>query len=197
MPRHEQERQEAQTERLREQVEFQGELVESLKLKLRYQEQELQEAEQELVYTNRDLCNALILEGVCLETAKELAKTILKSKKSVSESLAELLTAIYGSSVRSEELEQIDNSNITMPLKSSDANRIVTNSKELGKRSKQLQVHYIKLGSQFISFKASRIKFKARCAELINKLRDKNNVSIAHNESNFTPPKIKISNNIR
>ena len=69
--------------------------------------QQLKDTEDELRSTNQELCNALMLERVSLDSAKELAKTILKSKKSASESLAELLSAIYGPQVLPEELEQI------------------------------------------------------------------------------------------
>jgi hypothetical protein len=43
------------------------------------------------------------LFGVCLDEAKALAKKILKDKKS-SDSLAKLLTSIYDSPVKPEEL---------------------------------------------------------------------------------------------
>lgn len=116
MLENQQERQQAEAianagiELLREQLEFYREIVESLKLERLNQKQELQELEQELAYTNRNLCDALKLERVCLEEAKALAKTILKSKKSVSKSISELLSAIYHSPVRLEELEHIDKS---------------------------------------------------------------------------------------
>jgi hypothetical protein len=69
--------------------------------------QQLKDTEDELRSTNQELCNALMLDTVSLNSAKALAKTILKSEKSASESLAELLSAIYGSQVLPEELEQI------------------------------------------------------------------------------------------
>lgn len=162
---------------LREQLEFSRELTESLKLESRYKDRQLQEVEQELKYTNHDLCTALMLEQVCFEEAKELAKTILKSKKPVSQSLAELLSAIYGSTVKIEEVEQIDRSSITiMPLKSAEANMTVTNSRNLKERSEKLSVQYKEIGFRFVGFQGRFLGFKARCAELIeeSKSRTKN-----------------------
>ena len=52
-----------------------------------------------------------------LEEALKLATTILRSEKSTSESLAELLTAIYDSTLESKELKQMDKLSIrTNPL---------------------------------------------------------------------------------
>ena len=108
---------------LREQVEFLRELVESQKLHLQEKENQLQEVEEELKATNKDLHIALWLDASCpfwgnlhlenlenltLFEAKEVAKTILKSEKLKSESIAELLTLIYGKKVKPEELQQTD-----------------------------------------------------------------------------------------
>jgi hypothetical protein len=90
---------------LREQVEYSRELVESQNLYLRHNEQELQEVLQELQITNHDLAIALMSAELSFDEAKEYAKTILKREKSATESLSELLTIIYGSRVKSEELK--------------------------------------------------------------------------------------------
>ena len=85
-----------QIELLHEQIEFWRKLVESLNLELHDKEQQLQAIEQELNYTNKELCSALMFERVNLAEAKELSKTILKNNKSASQSLADVLSAIYG-----------------------------------------------------------------------------------------------------
>ncbi len=90
---------------LREQVEYSRELVESQNLYLRHNEQKLQEVLQELQITNHDLAIALMSAELSFDEAKEYAKTILKREKSATESLSELLTIIYGSRVKSEELK--------------------------------------------------------------------------------------------
>ena len=84
-------------ESLREQVKYLNEVIESQNSYQRYQDQELQKLEQELKVTNDDLCNALSVECLLpptLEEALKLAATILRSEKSTSEFLAELLTTI-------------------------------------------------------------------------------------------------------
>ncbi|MEI2583358.1 hypothetical protein [Scytonema sp. PRP1] len=133
---------------LREQVEFLRELVESQKLYLQHKENQLQELEQELKMTNEELFTALTLDASCpfrgnlrlknlecltLFEAKEVAKTILKSEKLKSESVAELLTVIYGEKVKPEELQQTDRLSLQRnPLKKDIAHK---KSKNLEKSS--------------------------------------------------------------
>lgn len=99
-----------------DEVEILREQVERQKQQLRYALQLTEEYRQELELTEHELMlvqqelSTLLMSSVKLELdeAKELAKTILKSNKSASESLAELLSVIYGCEVKPEELEQID-----------------------------------------------------------------------------------------
>lgn len=102
-------------------VEVLHEQIESQKQQLRYTlqlteeyRQELELTEHEWVLVQQELCT-LLMSSVKLELneAKELAKTILKSHKFDNQSLAELLSAIYDSQVKPEELEQIDRSSIS------------------------------------------------------------------------------------
>ena len=85
-----------------EQIEILHEVVKTLNLESRYQKQQLQELEQELIYTNQELCTALQLENINFAQVKALARTILKSNKSTRDSLAELIGAIYSSAVELE-----------------------------------------------------------------------------------------------
>ncbi|MBD1836474.1 hypothetical protein H6F61_28285 [Cyanobacteria bacterium FACHB-472] len=89
-------------------VELLQEQVESLKQELHYKELELQEIQQELIFTNQELCAALAVKQLTLNEAKELAKRILASQNITGESLSELLSAIYGTPVKADELQQID-----------------------------------------------------------------------------------------
>ncbi len=57
-------------------------------------------------YKQEELRTALSRERLTLEQAKELAKTILASEKPPRESLAQLLSAIYGETVEALELGQ-------------------------------------------------------------------------------------------
>ncbi len=82
---------ENQIDLLRQQIEFWRELVESLDLELHDKEQQLQATSQELNYTNKELCSALMFERVTLVEAKELSKIIRKDsgqRVGISEGLA-------------------------------------------------------------------------------------------------------------
>ena len=75
------------------------------------------------------------LECLTLFEAKEVAKTILKSEKLKSESVAELLTIIYGEKVKPEELQQTDRLSLQRnPLKKDIAHK---KSKDLEKSSQK------------------------------------------------------------
>jgi len=74
----------------------------------------VEEYAQEFTYThskmsmlNHELQNVLRLEQLNVDKAKLLARSILSSDKSISESLAELLSGIYGILVTADDLEQI------------------------------------------------------------------------------------------
>ncbi len=85
-----------------EQMEILHEVIKTLNLGLRYKDQQLQELEQELIDTNQELCTAASLEQITLDRAKALARTIWQTNESTSDSLAELIGAIYGSAVELE-----------------------------------------------------------------------------------------------
>ena len=113
----------------REQIEFWRELVDSLNLELRDKEQRIQQVEQELMYTNQELCNAFMLQKLEPDEAIEFAQKILQNQKSVSESLAELLTAIYNRAIKPKELAQMDSSP-TESLINAEVNQIVADLEE-------------------------------------------------------------------
>lgn len=88
----------------------------------------------------------------------------MKSEKLKSESLAELLTAIYNEKVEPEELKQVDRLNIkTNPLK-----------KELKTHRKQLEAEYKELSFQFVSFKALYTQSRKRWNKLLTITKEKN-----------------------
>lgn len=70
-------------------------------------DQEIQAMQADLKATNNELCNLLATQRLELDEAKELAMSIIASNKSVGESLAELLSSIYGIPASSSELECI------------------------------------------------------------------------------------------
>lgn len=95
------------TEKLRyalEERELLQEQVLTLQLELAERDRQLQALEQELKVTNHDLSVALCLPCLSLTSAQELAKQILASNKSVHDSLAELLSGVYGLPVRSQDI---------------------------------------------------------------------------------------------
>ena len=164
MRKHNQQRQEAEItatdelsaaqceiEILREQVEFFREQIETLNLELAYTQQQIQDLDQELRYTNQDLCHALRSHKLEHGEAKQLAQKILKSNKSTSQSLAELLTAIYGCATPSEELE-LDSLSIRT-IVTAENQQIVARLKELKAHSKQLHSQYKNLEFQFANVK--------------------------------------------
>jgi septal ring factor EnvC (AmiA/AmiB activator) len=116
---------------IEDRVELLCEQIETLKQLLQYKELELQQIKQELRYTNEDLCAALNSPWVTLDEAKQLVKQILVSKKPVGETLAKLLRAIYNSSVKPSELEQIHNSHCIKPSSTEPNNCISTNFEAL------------------------------------------------------------------
>jgi len=95
-------------------VEILREQIETLNQELQYERQLVEEYAQELTYThsemgilNHELQNVFRLEKLKVDKAKLLALSILSSDKSISESLAELLSGIYGILVTADDLEQI------------------------------------------------------------------------------------------
>ncbi|MBD2773463.1 hypothetical protein [Iningainema tapete] len=82
---------------LEEKVEFLLEQIESLKQYLCHKNYELQQIEQELGYTNKELRDALNAKLLNINEAMELAKNLLASNKPTKDILAELLIAIYSS----------------------------------------------------------------------------------------------------
>ncbi len=160
-------------ELLHEQLEFSREQIETLNLQLGYKEQELEQIEQELTHTNRDLSNAVIFQKVEYGEARQLAQKILNSNKSASESLAQLLTAIYGCATPPEELEHLDSlSIITNSSTSAETDQIVARLKEVKARSKQLYSQYKDLHFQFANLKNTFVKVKARSKQLYSQYKD-------------------------
>ena len=133
--------------------------VESLNLELRYNEQQLQEVEQELKHTNYELCQlscALAAQRLTLDEAKEIAKNILANGKPSRESLADLLSAIYLSTVKLWDLKPT--------IKRNPSTRV-----ELDKYSVdsiRFQAKFNELGTRFVGFKAQFARLKAKSDEL-------------------------------
>lgn len=157
-------------------VELLQEQVESLKQELHYKELELQQIQQELIFTNQELCAVLTVKQLTLNEAKELAKNILASQNITGESLCELLSAIYGTPVKADELQQIDTaSSITRltnahpnnapdPLRGSE---LRTKFTSLAEQSDKLQVRSNRLRQQANEVKAHCRKLKTQLHECV------------------------------
>lgn len=100
---------------LEQEAEICREQLKTLKQELEYERQRAEEYYQELLYANSEIetLNSELLGefsvNVKLAQAKQLARNILSSRQFTSNSLAELLSAIYGVKVTADELEPITN----------------------------------------------------------------------------------------
>jgi hypothetical protein len=179
-------------------VELLCEQVETLKQLLYHKELELQDIKQELHDTNEDLYAALNSPWLELDEAKELVKEILVSKKPIAETLATLLSTIYNSTVKPEELGHKEQSNSLKPVSSTPDNFIFINNKahqtkitmlikqateirakskllreqsrEVQAKSKELKVLFMELGIKFVGSQAS---FMLRQSNFRDKLEPK------------------------
>ena len=101
---------------LEQEAEICREQLKTLKQELEYERQRAEEYYQELLYANseietlnRELLGEFSVKRVKLAQAKQLARNILSSRQFTSNSLAELLSAIYDVKVTADELEPITN----------------------------------------------------------------------------------------
>lgn len=119
--------------------------------------QELQDIESDLRRKEKELSTALLnLQMLELDRAKELAKSIVKSNKSVSESLAQLLSGIYNSTVEPGEFGQARSSKFRIkPSRRSD---------RMTARFVELEACLGEFKAQFGEFKAQFDKLKVSCA---------------------------------
>lgn len=134
---------------LQEEVEFLHEQVESLQVELRHTQQQLQETDQELRYVNHELHTALKAGQPTYEQAKQLAKITLESQKSTRESLAELLSTLYNSTIEPWELGWSQSPN----LRRVEPERVFVQRAELKAQRVQLVGQFNRLQSQITRLK--------------------------------------------
>ena len=91
----------------REQAELLKQELQDERQRLEEYHQELLCANSEISVINKELQDLRRLEKLQIDEAKRVAQNILSSQKSTSESLAELLSAIYDVSVTAVQLEPI------------------------------------------------------------------------------------------
>jgi chromosome segregation ATPase len=168
---------------LQEQIEILQEMLKSQNLYLEYKDQqllelkkELRDAKEEIDWMNQEVHNMYqrsptLFNCECLprDMAIELAKIILANEQPTQDSLAQLLSAIYGCTVESWELEQRQ-----MPSQNECTQRIRADSEQLHAQYKQLQEQLREMGTRYVTLKAVYNKFKAQYYEQMNpKISDK------------------------
>jgi chromosome segregation ATPase len=169
-PRHQQKRNVSQkkvandadaVEACQEEIGVLREQVESQQQGLLYKNQQLQAIEEELKFTNqelytinRELNAALSSECITLSKAKELAKTLLVSEQPLRESLAQLLSSIYGIRVDPHELGTKTTDESVSFSRGAKENQF---SSEYG----EVQIRFHELGARYVAFKAQFNRFKA------------------------------------
>ena len=80
---------------LEETIEILEAQVESLATELCYRNHQLEQMQQELRYTNQELCTVINSDLLAFEKAEELAREFLANEKPLKDALVELLTTIY------------------------------------------------------------------------------------------------------
>lgn len=148
------------------------EQVESLKQLLHNEHQITEQYRQELTYANHELnlmnrelttLSISSLELLKIDKAKKLTKIILRSKKFTSESLAQLLTAIYSFEVKPHELEPAREPRLeSIPSKKNETRRLSENYHKIRDEFNELKVRYDEVCHSFISFKAHFVNWKSQ-----------------------------------
>jgi hypothetical protein len=157
---------------LQEQREFLQETIESQKLYLDYQQQQLNELGKELRDTDYELelmnqelqqmyyeyWSASSLKPLTLVQSKELAQTLLASDKSAINVVAQLLSAIYGTPIEACELEQRQESSLIQlhPTAMTKLSRIQVECEQLRLHLNDLKERHVALQALSANFKAQR-----------------------------------------
>lgn len=161
-------------EAIEEEVAFLREQVESCKQERVYAEQQVEAYRQALEYissdlkeTNQELCKALKVEQLEFSEAKELAKGLMSSGKSMSESLAELLSTIYRFPVQATDLETKDLSSLRSiePLTTiQNKNHLIEQSQIIRQQTRELkaQADDFRKQSRVVKAQASRVTKQAK-----------------------------------
>jgi hypothetical protein len=128
---------------MEEEIEILYEQVESLKQLLHHENQlrnyymqELDNVNKELEWMNDEIYNLIKAKTLPLDEALEFAKSIVGKKQSLSESLDELLKAIYKYPVKINEFEEIDGLSVR-----SKSNEVVAQGHEIQAQSVEIRAN--------------------------------------------------------
>lgn len=154
------------------------EQLKSLNLENQYKDYQLKLTENELEYTNQELCDALSLQKIEFAQAKEMARLLLESDNYTTETLVVLLNNIYGDLLKPEELEPMKKQENKNPyreksLKGDKDNIRVANFKEIIQKTQEIKERYKDNGIKYVSFKARFLRqveeFRAKKEEWVSK----------------------------
>lgn len=159
-----------QVEFLREQMESLHRMVERLNSESLDKQQQIQELEQELEQTNKELCRALVPQQQEITPVEDYQGKALDRQVSVSKSLAALFNTTCNRAIPAKILEVEKANKSTAILPSIVAQQILNNSKELTVHSRQLGSQFKELGLQFIANQASFMKFQEEVARKLIEL---------------------------
>lgn len=107
---------EQEAEILREQIDTLKQQLQNERQLVEEYRRELQFANSEMLLLNKEVQNTYSVERLELDEAKRFARRILSSRQFTSESLAKLLSAIYGVVVTADELKPLKSSPVKPPL---------------------------------------------------------------------------------
>ncbi|MEB3336017.1 MAG: hypothetical protein VKJ46_01045 [Leptolyngbyaceae bacterium] len=136
-----------------DEIEFLREQIDTLKLELSHRDEQLQQVQQELKYTNQELCRAFQINRPSLEEAKKLANQVLVRRPFARTAVAELLSALYGAAVSPLDLEP------------SPAHQKAHLAK-LAAHTQQLQTQFNQLEPQFVTLQTLSQELRVQCQAL-------------------------------
>lgn len=171
--------------KMEEEIEILYEQGESLKQLLHHENQltnyymqELDTTNQELEWMNDEISNLIKSKRLTLDEALELAKSIAGKNKSVSESLDELINAIYKYPVEINEFEEIDDLSVR-----SESNKVVAQGHEIQAQSVEIRANSsqiktesykitalsreLKVGSREIKVHSHEVRNRLRCNKVV------------------------------
>lgn len=137
--------------------------------------QEVEDTNKELELMNQEILNLINSQRLPIEQAKQWAKNIIENNASLSESLSELLSAIYGYPVNLNESEKIKSSSFR-----SEVDNFKVQSREIKAKSEQIITHSTKIRARSCEITACSQKVKAHAREMRNQL---DSEKVSHSDS--------------
>ena len=164
---------------MEEELELLREQVDSLKQLLRhenqvtnYYRQELAQTKQELEWMNEELNNLVASNTQSVDEAEEFAHSRVENKKSVSESIAELGSAIDGSPLKVNDSKLIDGSIVRSKSHNvvAQSRKIKAQSHKIMARSSQIAIKFENITARSRELRVGSREIKVNSCELSNQL---------------------------